>query len=338
MRVTSPSKLTTRKSNSHNALLIDAKKAIDIFAYLCYIDNMKTYKKSSQTPLYSQVHANVEDMPTVANNPTNLSSQIGFDYVNVDYPKLHTHTHWEMFIVLSGAITHDINGQTRLLNKGDAYLIRPDDAHRLYDGKATETGFFQHINLYFEKEFFKQVADTYDGKLFKALSSYKAPLQFTVSDDLVDSVIKQTIAIQTDKNSHKHDFCCKLVFQELFVSFLKSFVPDAKQLPEWLINFLSLLQKVSSFTLSMTELAQATNYSYSRLSRIFKQYMGQSLVEYSTEIKIKYVKSLLANTDMSMLDIASKVGLTLSYFDKLFKKVTGITPYEYRQKHKLATK
>ena len=56
---------------------------------------------------------------------------IAFNWLNVDYPAYHTHDHWELLIIVSGEICHNINGQKSVMGRGDACLIRPQDSHSL---------------------------------------------------------------------------------------------------------------------------------------------------------------------------------------------------------------
>lgn len=68
------------------------------------------------------------------------------------------------------------------------------------------------------------------------------------------------------------------------------------------------------------------------LSKKFKKETGQSLSDYITEIKIIEAKRLLMNTDKSIGIIAADLGYTnFSYFSKMFKEQTGMTPNKYRQ-------
>ena len=71
------------------------------------------------------------------------------------------------------------------------------------------------------------------------------------------------------------------------------------------------------------------NPSY--FSTLFKQSCGSSFKEYLNSIRIEESKKLLAATDRSILDIALSIGFEdQSYFTKVFKKYTGLTPKQYR--------
>ncbi|MGS2776387.1 response regulator transcription factor [Robertmurraya sp. GLU-23] len=71
------------------------------------------------------------------------------------------------------------------------------------------------------------------------------------------------------------------------------------------------------------------------LTRIFKKSTGLSLTEYVAEQRIKRSTSLLLYSDMPISEIAQKVGYdNFAYFSNKFKKVTDITPSDYRKKYR----
>lgn len=84
--------------------------------------------------------------------------------------------------------------------------------------------------------------------------------------------------------------------------------------------------------LSLDEVAAAANVSGKYLSRIFPDEMGMGFNEYLTQIRMEASEKLLAETNMSIKEIALAVGyLDEKYYSKLFKKLKGIKPTEYRR-------
>lgn len=80
------------------------------------------------------------------------------------------------------------------------------------------------------------------------------------------------------------------------------------------------------------DLARLVHVNEQYLMRLFKRYEGQSLTEYIIQQRILAASRLLKDTDYSINFIADCVGCgeNYSYFSRLFKKVTGLTPREYR--------
>lgn len=84
--------------------------------------------------------------------------------------------------------------------------------------------------------------------------------------------------------------------------------------------------------ISLEDVAAAGNISGNYLSRLFKEEMGVGFNEYLTQVRLEESERLLAKTGLSIKEIAAMVGyLDEKYYSKLFKKVTGIKPTEYRR-------
>lgn len=87
--------------------------------------------------------------------------------------------------------------------------------------------------------------------------------------------------------------------------------------------------------LSRAEIAEAIYLNPEYLSRLFKKETGGSLGDYIIAEKMRAAQSLLADTNIPVSIIASKVGYSnFSYFSQVFKKHTGLSPVEYRAKRK----
>ena len=70
-------------------------------------------------------------------------------------------------------------------------------------------------------------------------------------------------------------------------------------------------------------------------SRTFKSLCGLSFTEYLNNVRIKAAEELLAGTDMTVTDISAAVGFSGStHFDRVFKKITGVSPTAYRRNGK----
>ncbi|GIP32152.1 response regulator [Paenibacillus sp. J2TS4] len=81
------------------------------------------------------------------------------------------------------------------------------------------------------------------------------------------------------------------------------------------------------------EIAHHLGISTSYFSLLFKNYFGETFVEYVTKQRMELAKSYLLRSDKSVRQIGQQVGyLERRYFTKVFQKYTGITPSEYRER------
>lgn len=87
--------------------------------------------------------------------------------------------------------------------------------------------------------------------------------------------------------------------------------------------------------LSLAECAADVGISPYYLSHIFPEKMGRTFIEYLSEKRIEEAKKLAVNERLTIKDISERVGyLNVTYFCKIFKKVTGETIGEYRKKNR----
>ncbi len=83
--------------------------------------------------------------------------------------------------------------------------------------------------------------------------------------------------------------------------------------------------------INLRNLANLLHVNESYLSKLFKQEMGKHFTDYINEIRINKSLSLIRDTDNNLLDIAVAVGFEdQSYYTKIFRKVMGVTPKQYR--------
>jgi AraC-like DNA-binding protein len=84
--------------------------------------------------------------------------------------------------------------------------------------------------------------------------------------------------------------------------------------------------------IAVTDIASALFISNIYLSQIFKNKMGISVIKYLINYRIEQAKKLLAETDDMIYVISEEVGFhEFRHFSKTFKKITGLTPAQYRK-------
>ena len=87
-------------------------------------------------------------------------------------------------------------------------------------------------------------------------------------------------------------------------------------------------------SIQLEALASMTHLSRFYISHGFKKEVGMSPMEYLMTIRIKESKILLRTTNYSISQVADIVGFTTpTYFSKQFRKITGISPTDYREKY-----
>jgi AraC family transcriptional regulator of arabinose operon len=96
------------------------------------------------------------------------------------------------------------------------------------------------------------------------------------------------------------------------------------------INFMleSLTKK-----LKLDEIATETSLSASHFSRLFVNRTGHSPIDYFIQLKIQRACRLLDNSKWMIADVAREMGFDDQfYFSRVFRKVMGMSPAEYRKR------
>ena len=85
--------------------------------------------------------------------------------------------------------------------------------------------------------------------------------------------------------------------------------------------------------LSLGQVAKAVNTSTFYFCKMFKKGTGLNFTEYVSRVRTENAKSLLLNPNLRISEIAYEVGFqSLTHFNRVFKKITGDSPTDYRAK------
>ena len=85
------------------------------------------------------------------------------------------------------------------------------------------------------------------------------------------------------------------------------------------------------YDISMQDLARHMNYSEAYFCKLFKQCFNKNFTSYLSEYRVVEAKRMLAMPTVNVKDIGRAVGYSDSnYFAKVFKRITGQSPTEYR--------
>jgi len=83
--------------------------------------------------------------------------------------------------------------------------------------------------------------------------------------------------------------------------------------------------------LSLSEVARAVNTSTYYFCKLFKKATGLNFTNYLSRVRIEKAKNLLINPNLRISEIAYEVGFqSLTHFNRVFRKMVGQSPTEYR--------
>ena len=86
--------------------------------------------------------------------------------------------------------------------------------------------------------------------------------------------------------------------------------------------------------ISLLQLSKIACMSPNSLCRFFKKATGTTAFNYISRIRVDQAKRLLIESNLTITQIAFKVGIEdHSYFDRIFRRFTNMSPKIFRQKH-----
>ena len=118
-----------------------------------------------------------------------------------------------------------------------------------------------------------------------------------------------------------------LVYADKFASAHPSTVKDAIDLS------IEYMQDHLEVPLMLETIASSVNLSVSQYSSVFRKKTGYSPIEYFNHLKVQHACQYLQFTSLRISEIALKLGLEDAYyFSRMFTKLMGMSPKEYRNK------
>ena len=168
--------------------------------------------------------------------------------------------------------------------------------------------------------------------LAKRIVNIAEEMGVTDTNELVVQMEKLKIKYLLYNN--KHDACNELV-KMVDIVFDKMNI-KGKLSDDGMKSVIDYIERNLKRGISLEDVANHVNISTYYLSKIFKKEMGVNFITYVTDRKMDLAKEMLVNTDIPVLNIALDLAYNeANYFSKAFKKKTGLTPSEYREKYRI---
>ena len=107
-------------------------------------------------------------------------------------------------------------------------------------------------------------------------------------------------------------------------------------IPSKILDAIRHIQLNLKKNITVGDLAKRANLQHDYFSRLFLQFTGERPLAYIHEKRIEQAQYLIATTSLSFSEIAEETGFeNVPYFSKIFKKITSLTPGEYKKQNEL---
>lgn len=252
------------------------------------------------------------------------------------YTRAHTHTFFEVMLVIKGKLAHEVNDKEQLLSENDICILRPEAKHAV---KRLENTPFLLYNF--------EVNIQYLHTLCNALG-------FVSADDIFDAPASYTHCTATEALEYMNiltipskitdmmlssvaQTSLKIIVTKILAGFILHLSRGLQHKKEdsVLSTMLGLLEDKNNFHLTIKALCEQTFYTQEHITRLFKKANLDSPNHIHLQKKLQYAAHLLLNSDIKIINIAEACGIdTLSYFTKTFKREYGLSPSAYKKKYR----
>ncbi|MDF2878620.1 MAG: uncharacterized protein K0S30_1716 [Clostridia bacterium] len=158
------------------------------------------------------------------------------------------------------------------------------------------------------------------------------------------AIVKRTLRrFSEDVMMPYADQLSERIFQDVdMVSFFQRFFSYAEDIIENRKDKNQvLIQKIKDYLeahyredISLKQAAEMIGFSSFYFSKLMKEYLNTSYVEYLASVRMRKARDLLETTDKTISEIGYEVGYAdANYFTRAFKRIEGMTPTEYKANH-----
>lgn len=231
---------------------------------------------------------------------------------------------YQLLYIVSGKGHFYFHGEDRVVYAGRMVLIQPRQEQRYeYFGEDKPEVYWVHFT---------------GSDVKNILRSYNIPMD----DPIFYSGASSTYSYLFKEMIHELQNC-KTGYEDLLAMYLRQiFLLVQRTRQEERPTVSTYIQEEMEFArryfnehynepISIQEYAESRNMSVCYFQRNFKQIVKHTPMQYLLTIRVNNAASLLETTDYSMAEIAAIVGYEDPlYFSRLFRKIMGVSPRDYR--------
>ena len=255
---------------------------------------------------------------------------------NVTWERVpHFHEDIEMCTVTQGKMAYSVNGKTIMLEEGDTIFVNSNQIHYsmcIDDVGARYIIFIAHpgilnASVAVEMQAIRPITENKDLPY----------LRFRDIDEMTEEVsrLMHTLppichrAFEVTKQFYQiWDLVIKR--SEIIGVLGPEEAPDARM--QTFKNMMHFISDNYQRTITLEEIAGSANISKSLCNLLFKQFVGESPINYLMHLRARKVAEYLRSSNLNMTEIASLSGFSgVSYMSETFKKFFDSTPRDYRK-------
>jgi len=251
--------------------------------------------------------------------------------------------------LLDGSLTNVMRTATMTLLPGDCFVVSPDERHAFTQPESLVV-----YNILFTPELIAGEGRWLAGvpgladflflePLFRREAEHAPKLHLDVGERAAALACIEAMERETTDRSPGYELAARARLLELLVHLGRAWsragadrpAPLAKGQRDAVAAATAFMEERYGDDLSLRAIADAAYLSPHHFSELFKKRTGLSPWEYLGKLRIERAQELLRTGDAPITEVALAVGFSdSSYFARVFKTQTGLTPRDWRQRER----
>lgn len=250
----------------------------------------------------------------------------------------HKHDFYLTVLFTKGTGVHEVDFIKYPVKRGAVFFLNPGQVHNWTLSNDIDGYIFFHTKEFYDLRY--QLKSIQDFPFFSSI--YNTPM-LSANARVLKNIIplfREILDEHKGRRALKSSRLCSLI-DLLYIDLTRVYVPKEKE-PEGNTSYMQKFRKLESLIdkhfreeKSPAAYAGMMNMTTKHLNRICRSCVDKTLTDIILDRVILEAKRLLVQPGYSVVDVANAVGMfDQSYFTRLFKKSTGLTPTGFTKKYR----
>lgn len=280
--------------------------------------------------------------PELKENRPHGTKDYPYTQYHIHHPKhaFHFPVHWhdevEIIYVKNGRLRVSIGEEIFEATSGDVYFVNPGELHFM-ESEDMEVDYY---TILFPSEFLSfQTEDLLEREILRPFRSGKLLIEKKIMEKSCGKKVAELLQAMLGVNEEKtkgYSLRARIYLLEILEILVKEQCfckPSIQNTPKVQREMLFFIQNHFTEKITLHMLAEEFHLSEKYISRYFKEHFSISFMQYVGHLRMMKARELLADTDMSVTEVALSCGYpSVNLFIRTFKSAYLMTPLQYRKK------